>query len=185
MKSLRIFSAWVILLLGSALACSVAENRTAAPHSELPPVIDTLRGLFDELQQAVLQGQPERFSALLDPAQADTLEKLIRKHGYLSLRSYIERQFARWPNLDTLQLYEIKESGDYIRLTYAGPGTSFGAHRERVRYTFLLYKRIKGTWRLAAVTDFESDRYDPYGYGCELSYHETDLPPRLRFPRLF
>lgn len=183
MRQLPLLAALPALLLG--LACSEAQNITDAPRSEKPPMVDTLRGVFDELQQAVLQGQPERFSALLDPAQADTLNKLIRKHGYLSLKSYIERQFARWPNLDTLALYEIKQSGPYVRLTYAGPGTSFGRRQERVRYTFLLFKRLSGDWRLAAVTDLERDRYDPYGYGYELSYHETDLPPRLRFPRVF
>lgn len=167
------------------LGCSEAQNRTDAPSPTQPPVVDTLRAVFDELQQAVLQGQPERFKSLLDPVQADTLRKLIRKHGYLSLRSYIERQFANWPNLDTLELCEVKQEGGYIRLAYKGPGTKFGYRRPRVRYTFLLYRQTREKWRLAAVTGIEREQYDPYGYGYELTYHETDLPPKLRFPRLF
>ncbi len=174
-----------VTVLAVSLACSEAQNQTSVPVSTQPAVVDTLRVIFDELQQAVLLGQPERFRNLLDPAQADTLRKLIRKHGYLSLRSYIERQFANWPNLDTLELYQIKQSGDYVRLAYKGPGSHFGHRQPWVRYTFLLFKHHRESWRLAGVSSIEAEQFDPYGYGYELSYHETDLPPRLRFPRLF
>lgn len=183
MRLLSLLAAVTALALG--LACSEAQNQTGVPASTQPVIVDTLRVIFDELQQAVLQGQPEKFRSLLDPAQADTLRKLIRKHGYLSLRSYIERQFANWPNLDTLELYQIRQSGSYVRLAYKGPGSNLGHRQPWVRYTFLLFKQHQDRWRLAAVTSIEAEQYDPYGYGYELSYHETDLPPRLRFPRLF
>ena len=182
MRSLPLLAAMVAIALG--LACSEAQNQTSAPVSTQPAVVDSLRVVFDELQQAVLQGQPERFRSLLDPAQADTLHKLIRKHGYLSLRSYIERQFANWPNLDTLELCQIKQSANYVRLAYKGPGSNFGHREPWVRYTFLLFKHHRDSWRLAAVTSIEAEQFDPYGYGYERRCTKPDLPPRPAFRRL-
>jgi hypothetical protein len=71
----------------------------------------------------------------------------------------------------------------YARLTMVGPGTRIGQDRERRRYTFLLFKRDGARWKLSAMSTLEKERYDPYGY--EITYHETDLPPKLRFPRQF
>jgi hypothetical protein len=177
-----------VILLASAilgLACSSAQMQTEVPASDKPPVVDTLRTLFEELQQAMLLGDQTQFFSLLDPVQADSLQKLVRRHGYTSLKTYIERRFAYWPNLDTMELYEVKASGDYIRLTYAAPGTSFGYREPRVRYTFLLFRRVSGEWKMAAATGLECPRYDPYGYGYPVTVHETDLPAKLRFPRAF
>ncbi len=179
-------AASIILLVGLlGLACSQAQNQTEIPVSNVLPTVDTLRAIFEELHQAMLLGDQERFFSMLAPAEAANLQKLVERHGYLSLKSYIERQFANWPNLDTMMLFEVRESGEYLRLTYAAPGTSFGYKEERLRYTFLLFKRDGGSWKLAAVTDLEKAQFDPYGYGYELTVHETDLPPKLRFPRAF
>lgn len=174
----------LIGLVGVAV-CQQADPPVISEQSSLPPVVDTLRGIFEDLHGAMLARDQDRFFSLLDPTEGAKLQKLVRQYGYLSLKSYIERQFAQWPDLDTLSVYEIKEGGDYLRLTLTGPGTRFGYREPRIRYTFLLFRRHGDSWRLAAVTDLESEQFDPYGYGYEKHVHETDLPPKLRFPRVF
>ncbi len=152
---------------------------------QTPPLVDTLTGVFENLHQAMLAADQDRFFGLLDPQEGAKLKVAVRKNGYGSLKTFIERQFANWPDFDTLNLYEIRQAGPYARLTFSAPGTRFGFKEPRTRYTYLLFKRLQGSWRIAAVTDMECDRFDPYGYGYRLSFHETDLPPKLRFPRAF
>ena len=75
------------------------------------------------------------------------------------------------------------EGAGYARLEWTGGASSIGYREERVRYTFILFKRHNSGWKLAAISTLEKERYDPYG--TELTYLETELPPKLRFPRLF
>jgi len=171
----------ILALLAVALCLTCRHEPATESIPDPSPVVDTLKTLFAELQESLNDGSPNRFFDMIDPREMTELRQLVRQHGYLSLTSYIKRQFRQWPDLDTLALAEVKQSGDYLRLTFAGPGTRFGYREPRVRYTFLLFHRYDRGWLLAALTDIENDKYDPYGY--ETSYHETDLPPLLRFPR--
>ena len=136
-----------------------------------------------EAHEAVLDNDPDRFLALLDPTEKEDLADLTRRHGFSSLRTYLERQFVNWPDVDTLTYGGLTNTGNYARLTLVGRGSSFGRGGEKVRYTFLLFRRGQACWGLTAMASLEKERFDRYGY--EVSYHETDLPPKLRFPRQF
>jgi len=184
MKQLRYILA--ILFVGAAAVLGYRLMPRPAPVvAQTPPLVDTLTGVFENLHQAMLDGDQDRFFGLLDPGEGAKLKAAVKKNGYSSLKTFIERQFANWPDFDTLSLFEIKQGGPYARLAYSAPGTRIGFKAPRTRYTYLLFKRLKGQWRIAAVTDMECDKFDPYGYGYRLSFHETDLPPKLRFPRAF
>ncbi len=184
MRHLRYILATVFVATAALVGYRLMPRPKAATPPT-PPLVDTLTGVFEQLHQATLAGDQKRFFEVLDPKEAGDLKQSVKRYGYQSLKSYIERQFANWPNLDTLSLYEVKREGSYARLTYSGPGTRFGYKEPRIRFTYLLFRQVKGVWRIAAVTDKECDKYDPYGYGYRLSFHETDLPPKLRFPRAF
>ncbi len=96
---------------------------------------------------------------------------------------YLEARFGGWPNPDTLLLEDLTVEPPFARIALAGEASHIGANVERIRYTFLLFRRVKSAWKLAGVSAIEKDRYDRYG--TELGYFETELPPTLRFPRLF
>lgn len=168
----------------AALLCfSCGQGQKETLRTQCSPVlVDSLTAVFDDLKEAVRENQPDMFLDLLDSAEAAHLQRLIRQHGYTSLKSFIGRQFDAWPDLDTLNFYELRRAGDYVRLSFTGRGTKFGYKTERVKYTFLLFRKSDQRWKLAAMTSLEKEQYDPYGY--EIIYHETELPPKLRFPRL-
>jgi len=184
MRHLGLLLTCVIILTG-ATACEWRLEPPPTSQVEVTPLVDTLQAVFIDLHEATLTGDNEQFFGLLDPNESEELKRLVKQYGYISLKTYLERQFAQWPDLDTLELTEVRQAGRYARLTYSGFGTRFGYKAPRIRYTFLLYRRHVDGWRLTAVTDIERDQFDPYGYGYEFTVHETDLPPKLRFPRAF
>lgn len=171
----------VILLLGTIPSCQMARTEISAASP--PPLADSLMSVFGELHQAVLQDDLDRFLTILDPVEAANLKSLTRQRGFGSLAAYLRTQFSNWPELDTLQFESLVEERGYARLALIGPGSRLGFKTERTRYTFLLFKSRDQDWKLSAMTTIEKDRYDLYGH--EITYHETDLPPRLRFPRRF
>jgi len=170
----------VALAAGLGVSCTVVKNQTADVR---PPLADTLWGEFSELTSALMEHRLNDFFALVDPDEAVKLQQITRQHGYSSLKAYLENQLRGWPDPDTLAFSDVISTEQYARLTIVGSGCSFRRGEQRLRYTFLLFKRSNEQWKLAAMSTLEKDRYDPYGY--EISYHETDLPSRLRFPRVF
>ncbi len=166
----------LILLLITG-GCQQQNEQPAAPL-----VVDSLKTTFAEVKRAALEHDEERFFNLLDPSESADLQLLAKRHGYISLHSYIGHQFSNWPDLDTLSFRDLRTSGDYIRLSMSGPGHRL-RRQTQVRYTFLLFRNHPDGWRLAGMSNLENPGFDQYGH--EITVHETDLPPRLRFPRLF
>jgi hypothetical protein len=139
--------------------------------------------IFEELKEAAVDNRFEAFLDILDETEAARLRRLSRSHGFGSLRSFLKHQFAEWPDPDTLSFEDMAYHPPYARVALTGGGGRIGHRQEYVRYTFLLFKRERDSWRLAAVSRLEKARFDPYG--VELGYLETELPPKLRFPRIF
>ena len=158
----------------------------AAPEGDRfvqqPPLADSLSAVYGTLKEATVANDPESFFACLDPIEVYHIKKLSSSNGYRKIKSFIERKYAYLPNLDTLNYHELRRAGDFVRITYVGPGTGLGYRTERARFTFLLFRQYKSAWKLSAMSSIERDRFDRYGY--EISYHETDLPPKFRFPRI-
>jgi hypothetical protein len=175
-----IVAAWLILA-----GCLLTEGKDepSAQEAAVDPLIDSLADVYRGARRAALAHDRAAFFELLDSAKAASLSKTARKYGYDAVDSYIAHRVSSWPELDTLEFHESKDCENYVRLTYHGPVQTFGFQDARVMYTFLLFKRYGNHWRLTAMSSLQKDQYGLYGY--ELSYHETDLPPQLRFPRKF
>lgn len=171
------------ILVGSVgwLGCN-SNNSSQTDHNPRPVLADTLVAIFAEIKAAVMDDRAEDFVRFLDPIEAARLLP-ARKRRNGSLGSYLRHRLAGWPDPDTLQFEDLIHEPPYARVALSGSAGRFGYRQERVRYTFVLFKRQQETWRIAAVSSLEKERLDPYG--TELSYLETELPPKLRFPRLF
>jgi len=171
-----------VCLVGVVLSCQSDKYSSQSRNIDPPAILDSLQVVYAEISEAVYAGDRKQFIDQLDPAEVASMQQLVQRHGYTSLGSYFAAQFVNWPKLDTLTFWDIKESGDYARVTYSGGGSELWHREPNIRYTFMLFHRYNGKWRLAAMSELESPRHDMYGY--EINYHETDLPPKLRFPRL-
>ncbi len=124
----------------------------------------------------------DAFFEFVHPAEAEIFREIARQYGYSSLRAYLKNQLHGWPDPDTLMLAGAVSNGTWARLALSGNGTSFGRQKASTRYTFFLFKQHDRQWKLAAMATLERDREDLYGNA--LTFHETDLPPKLRFPKL-
>ena len=159
------------------------EPEPAKPPPAAQALADTLVQILDRLRETAHTNESEEFLSLLDSAEAVRLRSLANRNGFRSLRTYVEHLFAYWPDPDTLAFGDIVRADPYVRLSLTRDGQPGRYKAETVRYTFVLFKRESAQWRLAAISSLEKERFDPYG--TELSYLETELPPKLRFPRLF
>lgn len=173
----------LLCILAALIFGCQADRQNQSQVKERPPLADTLMAILTQLGDAARQNEADRFIGLLDSTEADRLRKLTVRQGFQSLRGYLQYQFACWPNPDTLIFTDLIEEGTYARLALSGEGVGFGRRGETVRYTFALFKKSEQDWRLAAVSSLEKPRFD--AYGTRQDYHETELPPKLRFPRLF
>ncbi len=175
----------MILLIVAAIATASCrlEKASSEPPAAARALADTLVQILDRLRETAHSNEAEEFLGLLDSAESVRLRHLANRNGFHSLRTYVEHLFAYWPDPDTLTLDDITCDDPYARLTLTRDCRPGRYKRESVRYTFILFKKEAAQWRLAAISSMEKDRYDPYG--TELSYLETELPPKLRFPRLF
>jgi hypothetical protein len=178
MKRLLAITLVCLILLG----CNTLTDERPKPRAR-PPLADTLLSILAQLGEAARNDQADQFIGLLDSAEARRLARLTEQHGFASLRGYLQHQFANWPDPDTLAFSDLMADGRYARLALEGAGLRAGRRQEMVRYTFALFARADQDWKLAAVSSLEKPRYDRYG--TELGYLETELPPKLRFPRLF
>ena len=157
-------------------------RRTADAGNKPPPLGDTLVTVFEAIVDAATSDRPEAFRAFLAASEAERLDRVRRSYGSVSLGWCLERQLGVWPDLDTLEFEDLVHRPPYARVAFTGAG-AYGAYHDRVRYTFLLFRQSDSGWSLAGVSSLEKDRHDRYG--TELSYLETELPSRLRFPRHF
>ena len=170
----------MFVLLG---ACSHRGLNQTSASTAKPPLVDTLVTIFRDLQKAALSNRPDELAGFLDSAEARRFKSARKLYGVSGLTPYLEARFGGWPNPDTLLLEDLTVEPPFARIALAGEASHIGANVERIRYTFLLFRRVKSAWKLAGVSAIEKDRYDRYG--TELGYFETELPPTLRFPRLF
>ena len=168
-----------VLAAGLGVACSSVQNQ---PTTTAPPLVDTLAAMFADMTDCVCQGDADGFLRRMHPDEVRQLRRISRRHGYSSLRAYLEGQLHGWPAMDTLKFAGLARNSKYARLALRGRGSRLGRGEESVRYTFLLFKRHGGEWRLAGMTALEKPQFDRYGH--VISYYETDLPPKLRFPRV-
>jgi hypothetical protein len=174
-----------IILIAAVSVMVSCHQRQESHHltETTDPLVDTLVQILDRLRETAYSNQSEEFLGMLDSAEAVRLRRLADRNGFRSLRTYVEHLFAHWPDPDTLQFGDLTRAEPYARLTLTSDVESGRYREEAVRYTFVLFKKEAVGWRLAAISTLEKRRYDPYG--TEVSYLETELPPRLRFPRLF
>jgi hypothetical protein len=171
-----------IILIAVLSGCQAGDG-DQSEAKDRPPLADTLMAILTQLGDAARGNEADRFIGLLDSSEAERLRELTARQGFHSLRGYLQYQFACWPDPDTLIFTDLVEGGPYARLALSGAGVGFGRRGQSVRYTFALFKKSDTTWRLAAVSSLEKPRFD--SYGTEQDYFETELPPKLRFPRLF
>jgi len=165
-----------------AVSCQQKQAESQPPPAA-QALADTLVQILDRLRESAHSDRADEFLGMLDSAEAVRLRRMASRNGFGSLRTYVEHLFAHWPDPDTLRLGDVIHADPYARLTlthHCAPGMY---KEESIRYTFVLFKKEDSEWRLAAISSLEKERYDPYG--TELSYLETELPPKLRFPRLF
>ncbi|MBD3401885.1 hypothetical protein GF420_03240 [candidate division GN15 bacterium] len=165
----------------------VARVVTDDPLAHIEPVqeplADSLIDLFKGMSISVSHNRPDIFQAFLHPEAEGELLMRTRSYGFESLMTYLRSHAGDWPDPDTLVVSDVVADSTSARLTLVGPGRHWGSGPERLRYTFLLFRQSDKGWRLLALSSLEKERTDPYGY--PISYHETELPPSLRFPRAF
>ncbi len=176
----------ILILLTQVCGCRQDENKRSELFSRSADEVvltDSLISVFDHAHQASNSEDMEAFLSFLDPVKAKSLRVLSRRHGYHSLKSYIETEFVNWPELDTLTFVDLQRSLGYVRLTFTGMGQIKRRNGQQLIYTFLMFKQYEKGWLLNGMASVEKAQYDRSGY--LLSYHETDLPSPLRFPRMF
>ena len=183
---MKIYILYICVVLATSLTRSCSNFQSAVdgtPVAVVGPLVDTLSQVYDSAHAAAVDRRLLDFAELADTSYWNSLEVLAAKRGFNSVESYLGNQGFYWPRIDTLTITEIRQSGPYARLTAVGPSRKSGQPRARVHYTFILFHHTEDGWLLAGWTDLEKDQLDHYGYS--ISYHETELPPQLRFPRLF
>ena len=172
----------LLAILTTLVACS--DNRPSSADSQLQvsPLGDTLATIYEAIVSAATADRSEDFRDFLVLSEAERLDRIRESYGSVSLGWCLERQLGSWPNLDTLEFEDLVHRPPYARVAFSAAG-AFANYKNRVRYTFLLFRQNERGWCLAGVSSLDKDRFDRYG--TELGYLETELPSQLRFPRLF
>lgn len=165
------------IILGSG--CEIAQQVEPVGRSALA---DSLLSIFEQATTAVSERRYPEFLRLVDPDERRQLEEMVAQYGYSSIKAYLDQQMHGWPNLDTLTLTGFVSDGTHARITFEGNGSNFGLKRS-VRYTIVMLRLTPDGWLLTAMTSIEKDAEDQFGN--RLTYHETELPTKLRFPRPF
>lgn len=168
---------WPLLFLFLLAQCSEKQVQL---HSVGTALADSLEAVVDRAMLAVEEKRYPDFMMLIDPNERPALEKMVNRQGYSSIKAYLDQQIHGWPHTDTLVVTDLVWDTAYARITFAGAGTNFG-RKPTVRYTIVMLRLTTRGWRLTAMTSFEKAAYDQYGN--RLTYHETELPSKLRFPR--
>lgn len=172
-----------IAVLTAGLFACAGDQPDPTSQKQLPPRADTLVAIFAEIREAVLSKRADDFVEFLDLAEAERIAHIQKNHDAGYVEYYLARQLAAWPSPDTLNFEDLIFEPPYVRLALWGPGSEIGYQQERVHYTFLLFKQEHDRWKLSGLTSLEKERRDRFG--TDVSYFETELPSKLRFPRLF
>ena len=170
-----------VLILGMASAGIFGCNEANLVQSVETDLVDSLEITFNNVRVSLENREADQFIDLMEPAEADRIKAAADAKGYTTLSRFIERRLNGCPDLDTLDFFESKQSDNWVRLTYTYVESSRNKRNELVRYTFILFHKEADQWKLSAVNYLDKERYD--SYGSLLSFHETELPLKLRFPR--
>jgi len=176
----------IVLTIATILTFIFAWKPTGSEgpaQPPFPPLADTLVAIYADIKAAAVTERPDEFAKFLDTAETIRFVQANQSRRSGSLASYLRRRLASWPDPDTLDFEDLVYQPPYARIALSGPGSGSAYHQDRVLFTFVLFKMEQEHWRLAAFSSLEKERRDHYG--TELSYLETELPPKLRFPRLF
>jgi hypothetical protein len=174
----------VVIISAVTRTCSTfSSNEFEIPPAISSPIVDTLSHVYDSAHSAAVDLRLTDFVDLADTGFWNRLEVLSRRYGFNSVQSYLGQQAFYWPDIDTLVITEIRESGDYARLTGMGAGRQSWQYPARIHYTFILFHHTEDGWMLAGLTNLAKNQRDSYGYA--VTYSEMELPPELRFPREF
>lgn len=170
------------IFISSCLSFGSGCQEQPQTTATLPPLADSLKAVYANARLAIHTDSLTRFLDLLDPLEGRHVSKLARANGFKSVRTFLLRRYGRMPNLESLHFEQIKNSPSYARMTFTGGMTDPGFKEARIRYNFVLFKRHDNQWKFSAFSAIEKNRYDRYGR--ELGFHETELPRKLRFPRI-
>lgn len=178
MKKILIILQLIIILV----CCYSFELDNYKPDEKLPALADSLSLSCVQIKHLVDNYNISTFLKMIDPEESKKLKQIASLAKVKDKMNYIRAGFVDLPNIDTLEFYDLTNSKDFVRLTYVGDGSSFGRKQDYINYSFFLFHRHGEFWKFMAYSSFEKKRQDFYGH--KLTYHETDLPPRFRFPKI-
>lgn len=173
----------LIAILGTGFAPTSSQWRPTVTPEQLAEraLADSLLTVYGQVYHTALTESPEAVVETMDPLGRSQLRETVRSLEYESVASYIEKQVTSWPNADTLAVHRVDRSNDWVRLTLTGaPRPGFGD--DWTRYTMVLYRANSDGYRVAAITSFETETRDRYGY--QVNLQEMELPELFRFPKV-
>ena len=125
----------VVIISAVTRTCSTfSSNEFEIPPAISSPIVDTLSHVYDSAHSAAVDLRLTDFVDLADTGFWNRLEVLSRRYGFNSVQSYLGQQAFYWPDIDTLVITEIRESGDYARLTGMGAGRQSWQYPARIHY---------------------------------------------------
>lgn len=178
MKKILIILQIIIILV----CCYSFELDNYEPNEEIPALADSLSLSCVHIKHLVDNYNMSTFLKMIDPEEAKKLKRIAFHAKVNDKMNYIRTGFVNLPNIDTLKFYDLTNTEDFVRLTYIGDGTSYSRKQDYINYSFFLFHRHNDFWKFLAYSSLEKQRQDFYGH--KLTYHETDLPPRFRFPKI-
>lgn len=188
----RKFSSKLLLVAATVLSlfflpgCGAdTESEPLAVFQETDQLLaDSLTTVYNQLVLAAHRQDSDEIRNLLNSEEIIKLTSIAQNYGHKSLVPFLAWIVKDWPNLDNQKLTEIIKSTPYVRLTFTGDKNSSLAGSDRIRrFTFLLFKQNSDHWEFVTLSRLHKEKKGLYGYA--ITYHETDLPPQLRFPRRF
>jgi hypothetical protein len=161
---------------------SEAEQAAVQISPPVPALADTLIYTFRQIRLAAEQHDQGRLFELIDTTGSSEAYQVGQPSRVRRPKEPYWRRLTRWPATDTLVFHQLVAEPPYARLALEGSGSYLNGD-DAVCYTVLLFREVDDGWVLTAGTALERRRHDRFGN--HLTFHETDLPSNLRFPRLF
>ncbi len=172
-----------LIALSLTLYAMVSTDRNHRHETGLPepsPLTDTLIAVYGQILGAAAANDASQLTNLFDRNMVHSIGLPAARKGNKIVDAYLLHRIRTWPDLNNLSMIEVRNDADYVRLTMVAPSNDRIDH---VRYTFVLFRTVDSRWRFSGLTNLELGSSDRYGH--PISYHETDLPPAMRFPRRF
>lgn len=167
------------LLSGCGNEAGQKEVQISPP---VPALADTLIYTFNQIRLAAEGHNEGRLFEIIDTTGFSEAYQVARPSRVRRPKEPYWQRLTRWPATDTLVFHQLVAEPPYARLALEGPGSYLNGD-DAVCYTVLLFRQANDGWVLTAGSALERCRHDRFGN--TLTFHETDLPSNLRFPRLF